>query len=86
MPDNLSAKSLWRTVLRPVRMASLEGFEPTTHCLEGCEDKRRRPLASFLKGIVAWPSFSVNMVQLNNLDFYYSSELMEDIHSACVQT
>ena len=67
-------------------MASLEGFEPATHCLEGCEDKDLRPLASFLKGIVAWPSLSVNMVQLNNLDFYCSSELIEDILSACVQT
>ena len=67
-------------------MASLDRFEPATHCLEGCENKRQRPLASFLKGIVAWPSLSVNMVQLNNPDFYYSSELMEDILSAYVQT
>ncbi len=36
------------------------GLEPATTCLEGTEDKRREPLASFIDGIILGKGSLVN--------------------------
>ena len=37
------------------------GLEPATTCLEGREEKRREPLASFLESIILYRHLGVNL-------------------------
>ncbi len=49
-----------------ISMERETGLEPATTCLEGTEDKRREPLASFMDGIILGKGSLVNNLVCRN--------------------